>query len=113
MGTNYYVKKKLGYCDKCHRCDTDEVHVGKSSAGWQFLFNPYKPSFREWREFLMTNDGYIFDEYDREVAAKEILELIEEKQKRNSTHWRAGENPEQHEVRDADGYRISKYSEFS
>ena len=31
MGTNYYVKKK----DGSHK---DTIHIGKSSAGWKFLF---------------------------------------------------------------------------
>jgi hypothetical protein len=34
MGTNYYAR--TNECDKCGRYD--EVHIGKSSAGWEFTF---------------------------------------------------------------------------
>lgn len=37
MGTNYYLEKECECCGHVER-----VHVGKSSAGWRFLWHAYE-----------------------------------------------------------------------
>jgi|WetSurMetagenome_2_1015567.scaffolds.fasta_scaffold11064_4 hypothetical protein len=77
MGTNYYLEY-----DKCKKCGrADSIHIGKSSAGWKFLFQkiPGKAeSFPQWVYLLQK--GTITDEYDKEHTFKEFLELVKSKQ---------------------------------
>ena len=92
MGTNYYVKKK----DGSHK---DTIHIGKSSAGWKFLFQSAPAyenyfnktnlnTFEVWKDFLEKYVGYskygkkaiIIDEYDKRIYLKEFLNMIDEKQ---------------------------------
>lgn len=89
MGTNYYVVKKKPTIDP-------PLHIGKSSAGWKFLFhevNKYNDfdcdleihTFEQWKDFLENNDDIlILNEYDEEISVKDFLELVKEKQKENN-----------------------------
>ena len=77
MGTNYYVVKKKPTI-------SDPLHIGKSSAGWKFLFqevNKYNSfdwdleihTFEQWKEFLKNNNEIvILNEYDEEVSVKDF-----------------------------------------
>ena len=78
MGTNYYAKYLE--CDRCNRYE--EIHIGKSSSGWQFSFfaNDDIRSYKEWIEFLEENDAQILDEYGKEMKLKDFKELVKEKQ---------------------------------
>lgn len=80
MGTNYYAVEKK------YNLNRDIKHIGKSSAGWRFLFReqPEYKTFEEFKKWLENSDYAIFDEYDREHSKKELLELIEEQQKENN-----------------------------
>ena len=60
MGTNYYAVKKKPTIN-------EPLHIGKSSAGWKFLFqevNKYNSfdwdleihTFEQWKEFLENNN---------------------------------------------------------
>ena len=110
MGTNYYVVRRKPSI-------REPLHIGKSSAGWKFLFheiNKYNGfdhnleihTFEQWKYFLENNkDILILNEYDEEVNVKEFLELVKEKQKeenkRNFEH-----------CKNINGYRFSD-SDFS
>lgn len=87
MGTNYYARKK-NYVS-CPNCDCkieigyDELHIGKSSAGWAFSLRVYERqgevgprSLEEWKEYLGKKDVSIFDEYGRKVPLRILLESI-------------------------------------
>lgn len=88
MSTNYYLVENRPSIDS-------GLHIGKSSAGWRFLF--YKPSlwecdrplntFEHWRDFLKetTEAGthVIMNEYDEIVSYDWLMKLIESKQKEN------------------------------
>lgn len=83
MGTNYYaaLKKPTLY---------EAQHLGKSSAGWRFLFRETDeiktfPQFKQWLEDNVGEykDYVILDEYEKEIDKEELLELIEEKQESN------------------------------
>lgn len=70
------------------------LHIGKSSCGWKFLFYEVNKgfcefdseleihTFKDWKNYLLNTDNIIIlDEYDEEIKAEKLLELIEEKQK--------------------------------
>lgn len=75
MGTNYEWKSDI--CDKCGR-PSETLHIGKQSAGWDFLFRAHPDRdppilrFCDWlREF--SDGGTIEDEYGREVILTVFL----------------------------------------
>lgn len=81
MGTNYRMTRQL--CEHCG--NTQELHIGKASAGWVFALrvypdNPLLPhDLNDWRK-LWNRDGVIItteygerilpDEMDRRVAER-------------------------------------------
>ena len=113
MGTNYFVVSTKPTV--CH-----PIHIGKSSAGWKFLFhrvdvwdnyfsNDPLNTFPQWKKFLekQTANGniVIMNEYDKVVPLDEFLRMVEEKQSEN--------NPDDFTYADnIDGYRFTG-GEFS
>jgi hypothetical protein len=109
MGTNYYTK--INSCDKCGR--SDDIHLGKSSAGWQFSFQynrgqHYKsvPQMKEW-----LKDKIIKDEYGGIISHKAFWKMIDTKQKKEK-HNHAKEYPHYVGERVIEGYSFSD-TEFS
>lgn len=108
MGTNYYAVKK-----EPHVFDR-ELHIGKSSIGWRFLFHDCEefhtyPQFVKWAdEHIRTGEYVLLDEYDKEHTVDELLDLIERKQEEGKN------NPENfyYGTRNIDGYRFTE-GEFS
>ena len=82
MGTNYFHRTNI--CESCNRYK--EVHIGKSSGGWEFSFQGYIDtehlprikSFEDWKKELQTGNK-IFDEYGREYSYEEFVKLVEDK----------------------------------
>jgi hypothetical protein len=78
MGTNYYLRENA--CPHCGR-SSDEVHIGKSSAGWCFslqVFEPYEDwTLDKWIERLNGEGTKIFDEYGAEYNTEEMLNVIQ------------------------------------
>ena len=117
MGTNYYVR--TNECKECNRYD--EQHIGKSSMGWKFLFNPFKETFRKWSNYLKKHKDSIYNEYGEKVTLKDLIDLVKEKQKtgislkdRPDQIGPFGSNdPDNYETLDKNGYVISKYDKFS
>ena len=79
MGTNYYVNTPScpNACEHCS--ETERVHLGKSSAGWRFLFRaapewPRDEAFAHWVRRALS--GSITDEYGRECDLTELLDLV-------------------------------------
>ena len=118
MGTNYYVNERPP-CECCKR-PFEQLHIGKSSGGWQFLFAPYPDrgltTAAAWLAYLQ--DKEIVDEYDRPVALDELRELIESKQ----GCWTGftappeaygGHNPAEYEYLDPEGHRFATRPGFS
>jgi len=60
-----------------------EIHIGKNSMGWKFLFNhndwKYYKNMEELKEFI--NSGRLVNEYGEEQNIEEFWELVENKQK--------------------------------
>jgi len=59
------------------------MHIGKSSAGWKFLFNGRFKSKESWFLMMKISDK-IVDEYGDNITIDEMDELIERKQKLQS-----------------------------
>ena len=110
MGTNYYVVKKKPTI-------TPPLHIGKSSAGWKFLFhevNKYNGfdynleihTFEQWKNFLKNNNEIIIlNEYDEEISINDFFDLVEEKQKESNKE-------DFKNCKNINGYRFSD-SDFS
>jgi len=89
MGTNYYLRKNI--CPCCSRYD--EIHIGKSSAGWSFSFHGFRKendegliiiSYKDWLKELQN--GEIYDEYGRKVTLEEFMKLVENKKDASLNH---------------------------
>ena len=71
MGTNYYLD---------HPQFDELLHIGKSSAGWRFIFqqiNGIAESSADWR--TLTKQGHIIDEYDKPIDYEVFWSLVEVK----------------------------------
>lgn len=97
MGTNFYLKRKLSQEQKKELKDfvdnnnykdaknlllyTDEIHIGKRSAGWKFLWNVHNfeffdPDEESVYEWLKSKDSFIVDEYERVYSFEEFINDI-------------------------------------
>jgi hypothetical protein len=92
MGTNYYLKTP-GCSNACDHCSASVLrHIGKSSAGWKFLFQaepdwPRDSAYKLWHTMVadtLQAGGHIEDEYGVHTTFKELTELIEAKQQLRS-----------------------------
>ena len=104
MGTNYYaVRKKPSLYNR-------EIHLGKSSIGWLFLFQEQDdihtfPQFCKWLENNVdTGEWVLFNEYNEEVSKEYLLNVIESTQK----NPRCRDNPDnfKYGCKNVDGYRF-------
>ena len=112
MGTNYYIRYNI--CSCCNRYD--EMHIGKSSAGWQFSFHAVEDrdillssfdpkevllednftyvnisSFQEWKSFIERyvvkyKSAKIYNEYDELQDVEEFFDLVEHKRGETRNH---------------------------
>lgn len=105
MGTNYYaVKRKPCLYNR-------EIHIGKSSFGWLFLFKDNNefhtfPQLKKWlNNNVDTGEYVLFDEYNREIDKDELLDLIEKKQ----NDEKSKNNPDNFNeyCKNIDGYRFT------
>lgn len=75
MGTNYYMT--VDACKSCGR-GTQELHIGKSSAGWVFGLNTHPEhgleSLDDWLAAFINHP--IKDEYGRAINAREMQRII-------------------------------------
>lgn len=77
MGCNYYLKYTL----PCHCCGRafDDLHIGKSSAGWYFALHVIPElgvdTLDDWRNLWSAPGAIILDEFYRLVSISD-LELI-------------------------------------
>ena len=89
MGTNVYARRKLSaeikeavknaidadqYSYAAYLVDenSDEIHIGKRSCGWQFLFEENKECYENNREsineFISRDDIILYNEYDDQLT---------------------------------------------
>lgn len=104
MGMNYYLKRKVmpperkAYFqelldnDDMYRLSQEaeeelkvnRIHIGKSSMGWQFLFDPnhlkyYQPNRESVNQFLTQENYSIVDEIGEEMSVEEFWQLVDSK----------------------------------
>lgn len=114
MGTNYHLY--AGICECCGKADA-VYHIGKSSAGWIFLFQAYEfeegaqpeiKTIEDWKVLLFNEHYKIYDEYDREWGVNDFWDLVQNKQKdeTNRSHV-ACYKIEGEEWKDDQGYDFS------
>ena len=91
MGCNYYIYDKSKKCKCCGRGE-EEIHIGKSSGGWKFLFNynggKYYADVDGLKKFLKNKT--IYSEDNERVSKKIFWEMVEEKQKEEKHHYADG-----------------------
>ena len=83
MGTNYYLK--LDICEHCRR-ESEQLHIGKSSAGWCFSLHVRRPgvmwddvpaeSLDDWRTLWSKPNTMIVDEYGDSIDPAEMERII-------------------------------------
>ena len=90
--------------------EREAKHIGKSSWGWLFNFQDQEEwhSYKQFKNYITNKenmkDKIIIDEDNEELTPKEMLKIIDDKQKdeRNLS------NPDNfHYCRNVDGYRFS------
>lgn len=114
MGTNYYTK--INDCSCCGR--NDDIHLGKSSGGWQFSFQYNSGEFyknvKEMKEWL--KDKKITDEYGDIVTHGAFWKMVKRKQTPNNLNHAQEMHNEYPSARDEEliigGYSFSD-CEFS
>lgn len=77
MGTNYYA---FGPHNGVDGDDRSGLHIGKSSAGWQFMFRSHPhlqiTSFADWLSYLTRPDVEVSDEYGAEIPLSEMVDIM-------------------------------------
>lgn len=73
MGTNYYIQRENG----------EEIHIGKASFGWQFIFQTNPEYYESTRvgvnRFLKLNKNNLYDEYGERVRIEDFWDMVEKK----------------------------------
>ena len=77
MGTNFYTRE-----NECKHCERyEDIHLGKSSAGWQFSFQynggKYYKNVEEMKGWL--KDKEIRDEYNEKISYEDFWQKVESK----------------------------------
>ena len=106
MGTNYYVKNAKD-CPTCGTPNSEDLHIGKSSCGWKFLFDD---------EFVENvSQGFsglcIVDEYDDLIDGELLAALIESKQsdKSHIEEFKKYKYISEDDYYEIDGYEVAKF----
>ena len=92
MGTNYYVRLDVEVCEACNRPldDSDEeLHIGKSSAGWCFGLHVIPElglnTWLDWETYL--KDKLIFNEYQDQLTLAALKGVVT--QREGAKNWNA------------------------
>lgn len=92
MGCNYYaIPKTPKKCDCCSQPlpdeELDRVHIGKSSAGWKFMFHAAPDKYRTFGQLrAWLKDYKIVDEYGEHKTHEEFFYMVEVKQQSEKSH---------------------------
>lgn len=89
MGTNFYA-----IYNKCEHCGrSDEMHLGKQSAGWRFTFQSIErydlklTTARGWFAFLQQPGTFIEDEYGNKYTFDEFKKRVRFFDGRSTAEW--------------------------
>lgn len=83
MSTNFYLHRDPKNCGECGKPGQEaEVHIGKRSGGWVFVWQGFDATFDEstWREFLtaeLADGGRILDEYGVSYSLTDFMAEVE------------------------------------
>ena len=107
MGLNFYLES-YPPCPTCGHV-AERLHLGKSSAGWAFLFRAYSEfdlmCWDDWFNKIMAGSYLIKDEEDRVILLKDFAYMIKKKKKgKRMSDIESGYQ----EYLDKDGYRFDK-----
>jgi len=102
---------------------TKEIHIGKRSCGWQFLFEsgPWECNLQSIKDFLSQPDIEIYDEYGIYFTSEEFWKEIEDCLYRDENHGNAKDYDKKYpsgycvapyEFTSEDGLRFSKNIDF-
>lgn len=89
----------------------DSIHIGKSSAGWRFLFdhnNQHWDTFEQYKEWISQFE--IYSEYGTKYTQEEFWNIVEEKQSSVNAIEKT-KNPAWYII--IDGYEFSSSPDFS
>lgn len=118
MGTNYYLVKNRPTV-------LEPIHIGKSSAGWLFLFQAQHEKWNDppvvWETYnqvketlkaltVDSTDYVIMNEYDEIVSFDDFFDLVDTKQR--DKHNQENKDNFSYHTRNIDGYRFTD-DEFS
>lgn len=80
MGTNYYWTDATPDCPTCGHHRAEEIHIGKSSYGWEFSFHG-TDEIRSWKDWLaiLKGGGEIVDEYGAPITFEDFRKVVEER----------------------------------
>lgn len=124
MGTNYYLRlkesvlsNKLSPTLKKEIIEKTELHIGKASCGWKFLFQEQKVdgevlnSKEKWQKQIADENWEIRDEYDDLIEEEKFWNTVNVRQNKNHiSHCEyARENPYYFHIdyyQDKDGYEF-------
>lgn len=125
MGMNYYarISKKQkdiinnnsqisGLAKYC--VNKFDLHIGKSSWGWRFMFQVQEifimnelvtlNTFAKWKKFINREDIEVFNEDNELVDKKWFINYIQERQ--CEAHPNENDNNYCHDFESSDGYRM-------
>ena len=109
MGTNYFSVDET---------NNITLHIGKKSAGWQFIFHAHPSmnlfSYEDWSEYLTSDDTpqIIENEYGERIEAPQFLDLVVKSRKEKSHYDEAIKFSDYCGWKDKHGYSVT-LSDFS
>lgn len=98
----------------------EEIHLGKRSYGWQFLWDYhngkyFKPNLESIKNFLSQDDIVIYDEYGEHFTVDQLFnDELNNSLYKDSTHddgMNGGYS--EYYFKSEDGLRFSKFEDFS
>lgn len=125
MGMNYYariskkqkdiINNNSQISDLAKYCvNKFDLHIGKSSWGWRFMFQVQEvftkgesvtlDTFAKWKKFINREDIEVFNEDNELVDKKWFISYIQEKQ--CEAHPNENDNTYSHDFESSDGYRM-------
>ena len=83
MGTNYYMEIQDKPCECCGSEYAETLHMGKSSAGWQYLLRTHPEdgitTLSDWIDKYINNKHdyvKIVDEYGKDCGLEYWLDVV-------------------------------------
>lgn len=118
MGTNYYavplvdegtkekIKKAIDNDDfgEAMSLMPEKIHIGKSAAGWRFLFNHNDFRYFNADIFAFLKRAQIYDEYGKHISFEDFCKIVQ---------FKSTQREETNYGKMINGINFSNYTEFS